>query len=207
MEYKLSSGSLILLFIFSYFFSSFSYAGVITYDEITDGDLSDGDTFLFEEGVNSISGRTSMSLVSVDWDEFMISVADGFAISSITYSIYEVPVIDSTLYYVNWEIMDDITWLRSKTFDMNSENNKLFSSILPITAGDYHFGMTAISAGIGLNGQPPIGDWNLQFEVVQYTGEKRRLSSSVSVPEPSTLAIFALGMIGLASHRFKKLYE
>lgn len=28
--------------------------------------------------------------------------------------------------------------------------------------------------------------------------------SSVSVPEPSTLAIFALGMIGLASRRFKK---
>ncbi|WP_159822808.1 PEP-CTERM sorting domain-containing protein [Colwellia sp. 20A7] len=29
--------------------------------------------------------------------------------------------------------------------------------------------------------------------------------SSVNVPEPSTLAIFALGIIGLASRRFKKL--
>ncbi len=29
-------------------------------------------------------------------------------------------------------------------------------------------------------------------------------SSSVSVPEPSTLAIFALGMLGVASRRFKK---
>jgi len=29
-------------------------------------------------------------------------------------------------------------------------------------------------------------------------------SSSIDVPEPSTLAIFALGMIGLASRRFKK---
>mgnify|MGYP000594871014 CR=1 FL=1 len=30
------------------------------------------------------------------------------------------------------------------------------------------------------------------------------VTSSVQVPEPSTLAIFALGMIGLASRRFKK---
>jgi hypothetical protein len=26
----------------------------------------------------------------------------------------------------------------------------------------------------------------------------------IAVPEPSTLAIFALGMMGLVSHRFKK---
>ena len=31
-----------------------------------------------------------------------------------------------------------------------------------------------------------------------------RLTSQTQVPEPSTLAIFALGMIGLASRRFKK---
>ena len=30
------------------------------------------------------------------------------------------------------------------------------------------------------------------------------ITSSIDVPEPSTLAIFALGMIGLASRRFKK---
>jgi hypothetical protein len=30
------------------------------------------------------------------------------------------------------------------------------------------------------------------------------LYRTVDVPEPSTLAIFALGMIGLASRRFKK---
>jgi len=29
-------------------------------------------------------------------------------------------------------------------------------------------------------------------------------ASATNVPEPSTLAIFALGMIGLASRRFKK---
>ena len=32
------------------------------------------------------------------------------------------------------------------------------------------------------------------------------LNTGTSVPEPSTLAIFALGMIGLASRRFKKQF-
>lgn len=32
------------------------------------------------------------------------------------------------------------------------------------------------------------------------------IQKSIVVPEPSTLAIFALGMIGLASRRFKNKY-
>ncbi|PCI58828.1 MAG: hypothetical protein COB35_12840 [Gammaproteobacteria bacterium] len=36
--------------------------------------------------------------------------------------------------------------------------------------------------------------------------DAQKLSTLVSVPEPSTLAIFALGMIGLASCRFKKQF-
>ena len=31
-----------------------------------------------------------------------------------------------------------------------------------------------------------------------------KLSNNVNVPEPSTFAIFALGMVGLASRKFKK---
>ena len=37
-----------------------------------------------------------------------------------------------------------------------------------------------------------------------YFGANIMFEDSVSVPEPSTIAIFALGMIGLASRRFKK---
>ena len=34
--------------------------------------------------------------------------------------------------------------------------------------------------------------------------DKAGVQSLIAVPEPSTLAIFALGMMGLVSHRFKK---
>ena len=48
-------------------------------------------------------------------------------------------------------------------------------------------------------------NWNY----ADHTGHANALrnfayNSSTEVPEPSTLAIFALGMIGLASRRFKK---
>jgi len=44
---------------------------------------------------------------------------------------------------------------------------------------------------------------NIEYGKASYR-EIQVFSSSVAVPEPSTLAIFALGMIGLASRRFKK---
>lgn len=54
----------------------------------------------------------------------------------------------------------------------------------------YNLGDTSTSSGNRSNG---VGPYNSSLFV-----------RSVNVPEPSTLAIFALGMIGLASRRFKK---
>ena len=60
----------------------------------------------------------------------------------------------------------------------------------------------------GLNNQSgQFGFYNLSQPQVRYTGFEEDVCSqncTVSVPEPSTLAIFALGMIGLASRRFNK---
>ena len=43
-----------------------------------------------------------------------------------------------------------------------------------------------------------------QAQRTQVLGDSLEYLNPVDVPEPSTLAIFALGVIGLASHRFKK---
>ena len=48
-----------------------------------------------------------------------------------------------------------------------------------------------------------FGFYNYSQSQVRYTGFTEDKSPS-TVPEPSTLAIFALGLIGLASRRFKK---
>lgn len=52
-----------------------------------------------------------------------------------------------------------------------------------------------------------FGFYNYSQSYVRYTGFEETVSPSIpstSVPEPSTLAIFALGVIGLASRRLKK---
>jgi hypothetical protein len=58
--------------------------------------------------------------------------------------------------------------------------------------------------------QEGYGTWSLNIFAPNYdylfsiTGEVNSVKPSASVPEPSTLTIFALGMIGLVSRRFKK---
>lgn len=48
-----------------------------------------------------------------------------------------------------------------------------------------------------------FGFYNYSQSQVRYTGFEEEISPS-AIPEPSTFAIFALGMIGLVSRRFKK---
>jgi hypothetical protein len=48
------------------------------------------------------------------------------------------------------------------------------------------------------------GSNQLAWDDLQYNEESTSVPESTSVSEPSTLAIFALGMIGLASRRFKQ---
>jgi len=48
-----------------------------------------------------------------------------------------------------------------------------------------------------------FGFYNYSQSNVRYTGFQQTTSPSVPVPEPSTLAIFALGIIGFASRKFK----
>ncbi len=49
-----------------------------------------------------------------------------------------------------------------------------------------------------------FGFYNYSQSNVRYTGFQQTTSPLVPVPEPSTLAIFALGIIGFASRKFKK---
>jgi hypothetical protein len=67
--------------------------------------------------------------------------------------------------------------------------------------------VSAVSVGVGSS----VGGDYLAFAdnvTIQFDNQDSRTFNfevdSVDVPEPSTLAIFALGMIGLASRRFKK---
>jgi hypothetical protein len=115
---------------------------------------------------------------------------------------------------------DDVSNLLSWEVDWNN----LFGTL---TVAHFH-GPAApgINAGVEVNflgiapGNPSIGSTNISsaqatdllaglWYVNIHTdsnpgGEIRGQIGLVNVPEPSTLAIFALGLIGLASRRFKK---
>jgi hypothetical protein len=84
---------------------------------------------------------------------------------------------------------------------------------------DFTLGYTDTSINISINGGAfnnesifsvnglsntagSFGFYNASQERVRYNGFEEEVL--IDVPEPSTLAIFALGMIGLASRRFKK---
>ncbi|AOW77657.1 hypothetical protein A3Q34_12825 [Colwellia sp. PAMC 20917] len=85
------------------------------------------------------------------------------------------------------------------------EVNFDLASTISLNAGHYWLGLT------GASGSSPW--WVTTSAISGYSGKINGSTvandfafslSSQDVPEPSTLAIFALGMIGLASRRFKK---
>jgi len=57
---------------------------------------------------------------------------------------------------------------------------------------------------ISTNVMATLSDFNYHSAQLRFAGVESVKLESNEVPEPSTLAIFALGMIGLASRRFKK---
>jgi len=65
-----------------------------------------------------------------------------------------------------------------------------------------NFVATSLLTRVAFQGTPDNtgGYWGIQLDNVSMA----TTSAPAQVPEPSTLAIFALGMIGLASRRFKK---
>jgi hypothetical protein len=79
----------------------------------------------------------------------------------------------------------------------------------PLQLGGVVFLPTSYVSGDALSGSTTLvghsfASLGLNTGTYQYATTHDTITIQVSVPEPSTLAIFALGMIGLASRRFKK---
>ncbi|ASP47562.1 PEP-CTERM sorting domain-containing protein [Cognaticolwellia beringensis] len=90
---------------------------------------------------------------------------------------------------ITGDISGEITWFNAAS--------PIFNGVNPLSWGSSSYGraLTGVHGG-------------QTFTALAGTSSTTFISSSfvdsTSVPEPSTLAIFALGMIGLASRRFKK---
>jgi len=81
-------------------------------------------------------------------------------------------------------------------FDLYGGNEKIGSS----SGHSFDYSYTSGAANAGqLNGEVQVDQRWTVLALETFT-----MKQAASVPEPSTLAIFTLGMIGLASRRFKK---
>lgn len=150
---------------------------------------------------NSVLYRTNNTLWTAgcgyDWgclDQILISSINSVDTISQTVSLTSANGIgDIAVDYVNNQIwtIDYSASALLRQFDLTTGNE----------ISSFDFGLDGLTAGITYaNDKLYYYDWN--------SGSGSTLSrfslNSTDVPEPSTLAIFALGMIGLASRRFKK---
>ena len=149
----------------------------------------------------------SLTEFYLDWDASFSDSASGFAAtSSVLISIWDNANADLLFSVsVNYTDLDLIsTNLVSSHFtnstvgtDITGVNLSAGSYWLSFSGTNMHFegtgnGFQIQSSSLG-NGSIPNHSMSAPFRM-----------SSIDVPEPSTLAIFALGLLGLASRRFMK---
>jgi hypothetical protein len=93
-----------------------------------------------------------------------------------------------------------------------STNSTLWVDLLVIDTEDLLYKDTWGEVSLTIDGLAMSNSTSFQFIQVDHSGnnwdnwaiDDVKLSNNVAVPEPTTFAIFALGMIGVASRRFKQ---
>ena len=214
--------------------SSFSYAGIIPYgvqtniDALTVNNWGWNECYTEDEigGQNSTTASissscnmdyTMMGLFNTSTNKFEIlaagltanvfndtpgifgtTIGDGFNKSNgVNWFLFDNPAS----IYGGWGFFDEISTMRPRHCSTNSTPGKTFCMHMNDVDGvgdgnsadDFIYDVYRVQNGGGSiypNGSP------YQVKFLE--------TNDSEVPEPSTLAIFALGMIGLASRRFKK---
>lgn len=145
----------------------------ITYDETIDGDLF-GDIFTFDVGDNTFRGTHSVG----DVDHFHFTIQLGQELLSVRLAVDDVTIPALIINLV----VGDATAIALTLMD-GPLSSGLFDSELPFGAGSYSL------FNLGLSVPGFSYDYELTFDVAPL----------VSVPEPSSLALFVTGLVGLSA--------
>lgn len=150
----------------------------------------------------------SLDDLYLDWDASFYNSASGFsALSSVRISIWDnanADMLFSTL--VDYSALDLISTNAISGPHTNSTVGTSLTGV-GLSAGSYWISLSGTDmhfsgGGNGFQiGSAALGDGSSYNHSVNATF---RISTLTEVPEPSTLAILALGMMGLASRRVKK---
>ncbi|KKO44721.1 hypothetical protein WG68_14350 [Arsukibacterium ikkense] len=180
--------------------SGFAHSGII-YDEGVDGNIEQYGTINLELGSNTIIGD---SCFSAECNEFnwYISLPDNTYLAAATY-FWSSPVLDTDGFITDfWNgryvVFDGITiidvvgtqsWLDGGVgFSVTFDEFDLLAGASPWGENRLLFGYDSIR-----NGRGGLWDFTATFTVNQLT--------PTLVPLPSTLAVFGLGLFGLAWRR------
>jgi hypothetical protein len=161
-----------------------------------------GSSFDYAGVLGSIAPGSTVALASSSFSSSL--TYDLFAFTSTTV-LNTITSRNTTLF------ADDAYWYRnSSSLGFADTSSISQNSADTVCRSDSACGDLRISWHAGNNGDSVNGGWrsglntNLNSNNVWQRYVLVRNNNQVDVPEPSTLAIFALGIIGLASRRFKK---
>lgn len=166
----------------------------LSYDEASDGDLF-GDTLNFDVGSNTVSGDSVIEVdesgVFLDFDGFSFVVPTGLTLNAISVEISNVVVTDpNNIAVADLEV--DMTGAVS-AFDFvpnidlltGTTSFSLFTSVLPGPDGTYGFDPILFLSATGPDVSTSVSyDYTWTFDV----------TAPQAVPEPSSLALFGLGL-------------
>ena len=186
-----------------------------TYDEDTSGDIAGSTTqeplFIFDEGTNSVSGKSEVYWLNdsngnrvsdqsiFDFDNFAFTILDGYQLDSVQYSFWDVNKSGTDTLGLSNDIFSFIGYSFYTPFnpDANiyftntgqSGTLNLFPETVPIQSGSYRWSSGFIT-DLGSPLQVGGGSWSYSID---YNVSK----ISYNVPEPTSLLLFSLGLLGL----------
>mgnify|MGYP003627867914 CR=1 FL=1 len=185
-------------------------AVALNHNEDINGDINNN-VFAFDLGANIISGNTSKererfldgssATISTDLDNFFFSTLNGQKISSILYEFSNIQLINASSnlgsdFSIKVGFGEDPLALQTVIVSNESSPVLMFdSTIFPLQADDLlweHNHRFSSGGVVGLNG----GSWDytITFNVAE----------AGKVDEPSVLALFGIGLLGLGEMRRRR---